>query len=362
MIIHDLIKTGVLVPGTNIPKFIADNCHYLTIVGSMAYGVSSDNSDMDVYGFVIPPKDILFPHLSGHVMDFGPQPERFGVWEQHRVKTADGKQDYDFAIYSIVKYLSLVADMNPNMAASLFTPARCVIHITDIGRMIRDRRKTFLHKGAYHKFKGYAFGQLSKIEGKGQMNSDYRAVIDFEDRHKIPHSTTLDEILVEIDSRKNDVYDDVSTTPLRAIYHYELIDYRDLYLAMNASSKRSDTTKRFGFDLKNSYHVVRLLGECEQILTEGDMDLERNREQLKSIRRGEMSLDAIKSYFETKERALERMYEESKLPHGPDWKVLTQLLLDCLEAHYGTISTAIVRQAGVENMVADLEAVIARYR
>jgi hypothetical protein len=30
--------------------------------------------------------------------------------------------------------------------------------------------------------------------------------------------------------------------------------------------------------VKFAYHVVRLIGEVEQILTEGDIDLRRNRE------------------------------------------------------------------------------------
>lgn len=32
------------------PKWLPDNIHYEVIMGSVAYGVSSDTSDMDVYG------------------------------------------------------------------------------------------------------------------------------------------------------------------------------------------------------------------------------------------------------------------------------------------------------------------------
>ena len=51
-------------------------------------------------------------------------------------------------------------------------------------------------------------------------------------------------------------------------------------------------------DVKFLYHVVRLLNEAEQILMEGDLDLERNREQLKSIRKGEWTFDQIVKYFD----------------------------------------------------------------
>ena len=35
------------------PKYLPTNTMYETIMGSVAYGVSSDTSDMDVYGFCI---------------------------------------------------------------------------------------------------------------------------------------------------------------------------------------------------------------------------------------------------------------------------------------------------------------------
>jgi len=35
-----------------------------------------------------------------------------------------------------------------------------------IGEMVRENRKLFLHKGAWHKFKGYAYSQLHKMRTK----------------------------------------------------------------------------------------------------------------------------------------------------------------------------------------------------
>ena len=56
----------------------------------------------------------------------------------------------------------------------------------------------------------------------------------------------------------------------------------------------------------------------EQILTEGCLDLRRNREMWKSIRRGEWTLGQIKDWFNNKEKDLEKVYLESKLQHSPD--------------------------------------------
>ncbi len=101
--------------------------------------------------------------------------------------------------------------------------------------------------------------------------------------------------------------------------------------------KRAFDIKSFKYDRKFAYHVVRLLNEVEQILIEGTLDLERNREQLKSIRRGDWTLEQITEYFESKEKTLEDLYAKSDLPHSPDEEKIKQLLLQCIEMHYGKL-------------------------
>ena len=57
-IVHRLAKKALCSP----PTWLPDNVHYETQMGSVAYGVSSDDSDIDVYGFCIP-KKMLFSHI-----------------------------------------------------------------------------------------------------------------------------------------------------------------------------------------------------------------------------------------------------------------------------------------------------------
>ncbi len=332
MLIQKLEKQGLIQP----PKWLADNCAYLTVMGSVAYGVSRDSSDEDIYGFCLPPKDLVFPHLAGEIPGFGTQLKRFEVWQQHHIKTPDGAKEYDFAIYSIVKYFQLCMENNPNMIDSLFTPERCVKHITEVGRMIRDRRRSFLHRGAWHKFKGYAYSQLHKIEIKRQ---NAPAVVDF---REYCAANGFDPAVPRLFSASE--------------------EYVRLWEAVMAQGKRFEDIARHGYDVKFAYHVVRLVNEVEQIMIEGDLDLQRNREQLKAIRRGEWSQSQLVEWFEQKERDLETVYTNSTLPAGPDEKAVKQLLLDCLEHHYGDISTAVSRDASVEAVVRDLDAVLARYR
>lgn len=166
---QELTKQGLVDP----PKFVPEHVHYETQVGSVAYGVSQDASDMDVYGFCIPPKELVFPHLAGEIMGFGRQHQRFDQFQKHGVEVPQEGRVYDLTIYSIVRYFSLCMENNPNMLESLFTPERCVITCSPIAKLARERRHLFLHKGAWHKFKGFGYSQIHKMkikqpEGKRQ--------------------------------------------------------------------------------------------------------------------------------------------------------------------------------------------------
>lgn len=282
------------------PRWLPGNVHYETIMGSVAYGVSSDTSDMDVYGFAIPPKEELFPHLAGEIPGFGIPKKRFQQYEEHHVRDPDalyGKgRTYDLTIFSIVKFFQLAMENNPNIIDSLFTPASCVLHSTKIGNLVREHRRLFLHRGAWPKFKGYAYSQLHKLAIKQ------------------PHG------------------------------------------------QRALLVEQHGYDTKFAYHVIRLLGEVEQILLEGDIDLQRDNERLKAVRRGEWSEARLRQWAADKEADLERAYAESKLPVTPDVDKIKTLLLNCLEEHYGNLSDCVTQPDRATTALRAIQAELDRIR
>jgi predicted nucleotidyltransferase len=280
--------------------FVESAIQYEVVMGSVAYGVSDDTSDMDVYGFCIPPKEYVFPHLRGEIQGFGSTGPTFDQYEQHHIQDKSSRgglgRRYDMTVYSIVKFFQLCMDNNPNMIDSLYVPQRCVLFSTAIGDLVRENRKIFLHKGAWYKLKGYAFSQIHRIKTK------------------------------------------------------------------KPQGKRKALIDEFGFDVKFAYHVVRLMNEIEQILTEHDLDLERNREQLKAIRRGEWTVDSLDTYFAAKERELEGVYASSSLPELPDEEKIKSLLLNCLEHHYGSLDSCVVREDEAVRALREIGSVIDRVR
>lgn len=279
------------------PKWLPDNVMYEVMMGSESYGVSSNDSDIDVYGFCIPPKDMVFPHLSGEIYGFGTQIKRFEQYSEHHIIASNGKE-YDVTIYNIVKYFQLAMENNPNMLDSLFVPRRCVLHSTAVSEHLLENRKMFLHKGSYQKFKGYAYAQLSKLDhGENRTNP-----------------------------------------------------------------KRKADMEKFGYSTKFAYHLVRLLLQCEQILIEHDLNVEQNREVLKSIRRGEWTIERIRSWFEDKEKSLGNLYIESTLRQKPDEEAIKSILLQCLEMHYGSLENAIKVDKNYEKLGRDLRSLLDQYK
>src|SRR5438552_19156195 len=107
----------------------------------------------------------------------------FGQYQKHLVLDPRARgvmgREYDLQIYNIVKYVQLCAECNPNMIDSLFTHETCVLHCTQVGQLLREHRKRFLHQGVCDKFKGYAYAQVHKAANK-LKTQEMTALLDCE--------------------------------------------------------------------------------------------------------------------------------------------------------------------------------------
>ena len=293
MAVRRLIKMKLIDP----PKHLSESIQYEIMSGSVSYGISTKDSDIDIVGFSIPSREIIFPHTVGYIAGFDTEYEKFEQYQNNHVLDKTDNKEYDITIYSIIKYFKLCMQNNPNMIDSLFVPRRCVLYMTEIGKLVRGNRKLFLHKGSWHRFKGYAYRQIYKMKNK---------------------------------------------MPLKG-------------------SKRWKLVQMYGYDIQFATHTVRLLNEIEQILIKGDLDLEENREQLKSIKRGEWTEKQILDYFNTKETALEELYLNSSLPYGPPEEKIKTLLINCLEMHFGSLQYVIQKPSNVDSFINDLNNLINSY-
>ena len=297
-ILRRLINKDLIHP----PPWLLDNLMFEGVVGSTAYGCADeDDTDEDIVGMAIPPKGMVFPHLEGHIPGFGAKPPVFESFQQHHIAFSETKRQYDVCVYGIVKMFQLCRDNNPNMIELLYLPRRCIRHSTQIYEHIRANRSLFLHRGCYQKFRGYAYSQLQKMDKPGDRRSE----------------------------------------------------------------RRKATIAAYGYDTKFAYHIVRLMLECEQIFQSQTMQLDRDRAMFKSIRRGEWSKDKLREWFDEQEKLMERRYkaplDEVPLPDRPDEDALKQVLIECLEMHYGSLTKAVVRPDAAGLILNELKNIIHRY-
>ena len=297
-VLRRLVDKDLLHP----PPWLMDNLMFEGVVGSTAYGCNKGgDTDEDLVGMAIPPKGMVFPHLEGYIPGFGAKPPTFNSFQQHHIFFSETKTQYDVCIYGIVKLFQLCRDNNPNMLELLYLPRRCIKHSSQVYEHIRSNRSLFLHRGCYQKFRGYAYSQIEKMDKPGE----------------------------------------------------------------HRSKKRRATVEAHGFDTKFAYHLVRLMLECEQIFLTQSLQLDRDRNLFKSIRRGEWSKEKIREWFDEKEKGLERLYKadfsEVPLPHSPDEEAIKQVLIECLEMHYGSLSKAVVRPDAAGLILNELRDIVHRY-
>lgn len=142
------------------PKFVPDQLIGLMTAGSVSYGISTENSDVDLVGLCMPPLHYIFPSLTGSINGFDQTPV-FEEFQQHHIE--DGDKLYDVKVYSLIRYFFLATAGNPNIIDTLFTSREHIRYSTPILEKLRENRKLFLSKACYPKFKGYAYAELKNI-------------------------------------------------------------------------------------------------------------------------------------------------------------------------------------------------------
>jgi predicted nucleotidyltransferase len=122
----------------NLSRFIIYRC----IVGSQAYGLNRDVSDVDRRGIYLPPADLQW--------------SIYGLPEQLEDRASEE------CYWELQKFLSLALKANPNILECLYTPL--VEHTTEIAETILSRRHIFLSKLVFQTYNGYVMSQFKKLE------------------------------------------------------------------------------------------------------------------------------------------------------------------------------------------------------
>ena len=162
--------------------FIKDCLLLETILGSHAYGCAGENSDYDISAIFMDRHQDLYPQQYGHILGFN----NLSRFESKEIKGAgkrivlDNGRECEGEWHSLTNFFFLTGVKgSPPLVETLFTRRNWVTIGSDIGWMLRDNRKLFLSAKTFHSFRGYSFGQLSRIRNghvSGKSDNSTRQV------------------------------------------------------------------------------------------------------------------------------------------------------------------------------------------
>jgi predicted nucleotidyltransferase len=332
-------------------EWLPDRTIFMTKGGSHAYGTNLPTSDLDIRGICIPPKEYFHGFL-------------------HKFEEAECKGDLDAVITDIRKLVELASKCNPNVIELLFTDDSDWI---SPGPNDNDRnsaawwrlwcgRHLFISKEAKHRFSGYAFNQLRRIQShryyllnppkkhperadfdlpefvtleKDQLNVVNARIRKLEDqlggkgwtKDKV---SERDEEFVTTVVGQIDISDKLIPLIIAERKYNSAMrnwaSYEKWKLERN--SVRSELEGKFGYDTKHAMHLVRLMRMATEILDHHKVIVKRHdAQELLEIRRGMWSFDTLMTWAEDTEVKLEKSYITSTLPREPDREAIDKLLV-----------------------------------
>lgn len=361
---------------------LGNNIALLAFGGSIAYGLDTPESDIDIRGIVMPdPMDILGAGLKTK-NDIGNGNLIFGNrgFEQYLDKTTDT------TLYTMHKIFSLLYKCNPNTIEILGCKPEHYTLISECGQTLLDNKDVFLSKLAYGSFAGYARGQFQRLKNAIGMDngsnvfkcisladSINRMQNHLEEKYEGYNRDSIQLFITDSEGNPitingkpieaydvgilfNDVITNITVKGKPITDEDVKLSFKinfDMISADNFNSVCNEITnsiKEFNKHLghrnnkkdvyhlnKHAMHLVRLYLMAEDILTKGEIVTYREKEHdfLMSIKTGyyynkeQNSLSA--DFFDLVNSLDKKMltaYENSKLPDKPDTDKVNHLLYE----------------------------------
>lgn len=137
--------------GPDVSQYVV----YRVMVGSRAFGLSTESSDEDRRGVYLPPAEWTWSLTK--------PPEQVEFF-------TDGVEEVD---WEIEKFVRLALHANPNILETLWSPA--VLHCDETGEELRAMRSAFLSKHLYKTYSGYVLSQFKLMKRGFDERGTYKA-------------------------------------------------------------------------------------------------------------------------------------------------------------------------------------------
>lgn len=306
-------------------KHLGSNILFLTLGGSYAYGTNVEGSDIDIRGVAGSPEILGFNHFE---------------------QVIDNRTDT--VIYAVNKFVSLLAQGNPNIIELLGNDPELYVDMTPEGQMLLDNRNLFLTRHIAYSYGGFANDQLRRLQmgllrngtspeplkNRFEKRSLERSIAGWgkDDIFEISISESTDEegkhpLLISGN------LNDYPITSLKSLLK-SLTTTIDQYEQPQHPKAQKDAAHIN----KHAMHIVRLYYTAFDILEKGEIITHRDKEReellLLAIRNGKYLREDgsyAPEFFEFVD-ALEKRFQDdvrkTSLPAKPDFGKIEELLVE----------------------------------
>lgn len=291
--------------------------------GSHAYGLNTENSDMDLRGILTSPVNNLLG---------------FGEFEQYI------DEETDTVLYEFNKIVKLLCSCNPNTIEILGLRKEHQLINHEVGNELLRNKTMFLSQRATSAFKGYSLAQLHRLENalcrdvyteeqalKHKKNALERAMLSFKNRYE---HFEQGSIVVHADGKLS-IDCNVSKFPVREFSGMlsELREIEKNYDKVNNRNSKKDNEHLS----KHICHIFRLLFMYIDIATKKEIITYREKEHdfLMQTKRGLFVNEdgTLRKEFYDKlneiEKEVEYATKHNILPKEPDMKELEEFVIEC---------------------------------
>jgi hypothetical protein len=286
-----------------------------TVVGSHAWGLANEASDVDMRGvFALP------------------LPWQFGLADRPRdVVSADSSQGF----WEYAKAVEQALRADPNTLETLFVPSA---RATDeLGEWLLAEREAFVSKAIFGSFGRYAMSQLDKLTRSQRLAEHRDLVLDWLREEPTPDLDEVARRLAAISPRAAPTPQDAvlqAKTYLKQLYRslwdqglIEANDFAALTRYARGGGQRPPSARELR--PKNAYNLLRLVALATGWLREGVPTFEVSgalRQRLLDIKSGQVPLEDVLRDAEALAPELEEAHRTSRLPPLPDYGRADRLL------------------------------------
>lgn len=290
--------------------------------GSTVYGTTVPDSDVDYKAVFVPSgRDIVM--CCAKSQKGGKNDKAKG--ERNKAGDIDKEE------WSLKKYLGLLVEGQTGAFDMLFTPESHYVYSGHTWKELMKNKDKLIHK-RIDSFLGYCKAQAEKYSVKGERIVAISKAIEV--LSCLNPQRLVGEVAAVVVAAVNDEkYAKIISQPAKdkedfflAIAGKKTNFHNKVFVALDLAKglldgygDRANKAASDGMDLKAFYHAVRIGYEAEELLLTGNITFPRPEAPLLlSIRRGEVSYEAVCDIIEAKMADVRSAEAKSTLPESPD--------------------------------------------